>query len=49
MYNYFRTRTGYDSESSDDQSDDSGVTDESQIRAVARKNINKGRWSKEEV
>lgn len=50
---YFSARSVYESESSDEQSDDSGVTDETQaalrVGGIVRKSINKGRWSKEEV
>ncbi|GLV39724.1 Myb oncogene-like [Carabus blaptoides fortunei] len=50
--NLKHARSGYESESSEEQSDDSGVTDETQaslrVGGIVRKSINKGRWSKEE-
>lgn len=41
----------YESDDSDEMSDDSGVTDENFNRGngYIRKSFNKGRWSKEEV
>lgn len=45
----FNCRARHDSESSNEDSDDSGLADESQNGRTNKKSINKGRWSKEEV
>jgi hypothetical protein len=47
----FRSRSGYDSGSSEEDLSDESAADETPplTRSGGRKSINKGRWSKEEV
>jgi hypothetical protein len=46
-----RSRSGYDSGSSDEDMSDESAAEEAPLtaRSGGRKSINKGRWSKEEV